>query len=166
MVLTSSVVAVYGNTKEALSQPDSTFTTQDWNCTSTLDHQPCSLSKTVAEKEAWDRAQKQESWDLVTINPGLILGPSLSKRKDSFSIDTMMNYANGKYRTGVPDIHMGCVDVRDVVKANVNACFNKKAKGRYLLVSQTITLMDIARIIKNKIPGKYPLPMMVAPKFM
>jgi nucleoside-diphosphate-sugar epimerase len=166
VVLTSSVAAVYGDTKEALTKPDNTFTNQDWNSTSTLEHQPYSLSKTLAEKEAWKMAKQQDRWNLVTINPGFILGPSLSKRKDSFSIDTMLNYANGNYRSGIPKIYLGSADVRDVAQGHVNACFNKEANGRYLLVNKTITLMDIARIIKNRIPGKYPLPIMVAPKFL
>ncbi len=166
VVLTSSVVAIYGDAKEALSKPDNSFTAEDWNSTSTLDHQPYSLSKTLAEKEAWSIARQQERWDLVTINPGFIIGPSLSKRKDSFSIDTMMSYANGKYRPGVPQVYMGSADVRDVAQAHVNACLNKEAKGRYILVSKTITLMDIAKIIKKRIPGKYPLPMMISPKFV
>ncbi len=166
VVLTSSVVAIYGDAKEALAKPDNTFTNQDWNSTSTLDHQPYSLSKTLAEKEAWKMVKQQKRWDLVTINPGFIIGPSLSKRKDSFSIDTMMNYANGKYRPGVPKIYMGSADVRDVAQAHVNACLNKDAKGRYILVSKTITLMDIAKIIKKRIAGTYPLPTMIAPKFL
>ena len=159
------VVAIYGDAKEALTKPDNTFTDQDWNSTSTLGHQPYPRSKTLAEKEAWKMARQQKRWDLVTINPGLIFGPSLSTRKDSFSTSMMMAFGNGTYRMGVPQIYMGCVDVRDAAQAHVNACLNKDAAGRYILVNKTVTLMDIAEIIKKRMTGKYPLPMMVSPKF-
>ena len=37
-------------------------------------------AKTVAEKEAWAIAREQDQWDLLTVNPAWILGPSLQKR--------------------------------------------------------------------------------------
>lgn len=44
------------------------YTDADWNEASTIDTEPYPLSKTLAEKAAWDIAQK-ENFDLVTINP-------------------------------------------------------------------------------------------------
>lgn len=166
VVLTSSVVATYGDNMDAKNKANFILTENDWNETSSVDHMPYSFSKTIAEKKAWEISKTQDQWDLVVINPGLIFGPSLSKREDSFSIKTMCEFGKGHYRTGVPDTALGVVDVRDVATAHINAAFIPKAKGRHILVSKTITFMDIADIIRKKIPGKYPLPKMIVPKFV
>ena len=166
IILTSSVAAIYGDNEDAKKISSVILTENEWNMTSSADHMPYSFSKTMAEKEAWKIAETQDQWDLVVMNPGLIFGPSLSRRKDSFSIKTMCEYGNGHYKTGVPDTSFGTVDVRDVSKAHINAAFMPQAKGRHILVSQTITLMEIADIIREKFPDKYPLPKMIVPKFV
>lgn len=76
VVLTSSVVAIYGDARESRDVPGGVFTEDQWNTTSSVDHQPYSYSKTVAEQEAWKYQKAQNRWDLVTIHPGLVLGPS------------------------------------------------------------------------------------------
>jgi nucleoside-diphosphate-sugar epimerase len=164
VVLTSSVVAIYGDTIDIQKTSNNIFTENEWNETSSVNHNPYSFSKTVAEKEAWKIAKSQNQWDLVVINPGWILGPSLSKRKDSFSIKTMIEFGNGTYRTGVPKIFVGVVDVRDVAKAHINACFLPEAKGRHIIVSKTMSFMDIADIIRKHFKNKYPLPSIIVPK--
>ncbi len=164
VVLTSSVVAVYGDAVDVNQTKADIFTEDHWNTTSNLEHQPYSFSKTVAEKEAWTIAKTQTNWDLVVINPGWIMGPSLSHRNDSFSIKTMIEFGNGTYRTGVPDMQFGGVDVRDVAKAHVNAMLLPQAKGRHILVNKTGSMIEIANIIRKNINGKYPLPTMTVPK--
>jgi len=82
VVLTSSVVAIYGDSADIALTPGGIFTEKDWNITSSAEHQPYPYSKTIAEKEAWAITKEQDQWDLLTINPGWILGPSVSKRKD------------------------------------------------------------------------------------
>jgi len=166
VVLTSSVVAIYGDYIDIKKTPKGIFTENEWNETSSIDHNPYSFSKTIAEKEAWKIAKSQDEWNLVVINPGWILGPSLSKRKDSFSIKSMIEFGNGAYRTGVPNLFTSFVDVRDVAKAHINAGFLPEAKGRHILVSKTIKMMDIADVIREQFKKKYPLPKMIIPKFM
>lgn len=46
--------------------------------TSTATYSPYSYSKLVAEREAWKICGAQDRWDLVSINPGLVLGPLVS----------------------------------------------------------------------------------------
>lgn len=63
-------------------------------------------AKTVAEKEAWKlyEAQSQSPhWKLVTINPGLILGPSLSPTSKSRSLSLLDQLLGGQLFLGVPD---------------------------------------------------------------
>ena len=89
IVLTSSVAAIYGDNEDIKKISSGILTENDWNMTSSADHMPYSFSKTEAEEEAWKISKTQDQWDLVVINPGLIFGPSLTKREDSFSIKMM-----------------------------------------------------------------------------
>ncbi len=43
-------------------------------------------SKKLAEERAWELAKGQGRWRLVTINPGVVLGPPMAPRKDSESV--------------------------------------------------------------------------------
>ena len=165
IVLTSSVVAIFGDAIDIKNTPNKIFTENEWNHTSSLDHQPYAYSKTVAEKEAWEMAREQKQWDLVVINPGLVLGPSLTSRIDSFSIDFMLSLMNGKYKRGVPDLFIGIVDVRDVAKAHILAGMNSSASGRHILVADTINYLEIANIIRRNYPT-YPLPKSKVPTFL
>jgi len=119
----------------------------------------------LAEKLAWELAGKQNRWDLVTINPGFIMGPSLSKRTDSTSIDVMIQMASGKFKTGVPSGNMGMVDVRDTARAHILAGFNPNASGRHICVSAEKDFLDIAEVIRRSYP-EYPLPKSHAPKWL
>ena len=166
VVLTSSAVAIYGDTVDIQSIPNGVFTENEWNITSTPDHQPYSYSKTVAEKKAWSLVMQQDQWDLLSINPGWILGPSVSKRTDSMSINTMIEFGNGTYKSGVPKLWTPIVDVRDVATAHIKAGFTPNASGRHIIVSEEATLLDIAKILRKHFGNEYPFPKREAPKFL
>jgi len=165
IVLTSSVVAVYGDAIDIKSSPNEVFTESDWNITSSPTHRPYYYSKTVAEKEAWRIAGEQKQWDLVVVNPGFVLGPSLTNRTDSFSIAFMLSMMNGKYKRGVPDLYNGIIDVRDVAKAHLAAGTHSDASGRHILVADTLNLLEIANLLRKEY-GNYPLPKGNVPKFL
>jgi nucleoside-diphosphate-sugar epimerase len=165
VVLTSSVVAIYGDAIDMHKTENGIFTEEHWNFSSSVNHQPYSYSKTLAEKLAWEMEGKQNRWDLITINPGFIMGPSLSKRTDSTSIDIMMQLASGKFKTGVPSGKMGVVDVRDTAKAHILAGFNSNASGRHICVSEEKDFLDFANVIRHKHP-QYPLPKSYIPKWL
>lgn len=61
------------------------YTAEVWNTASTLEAEPYWLSKTLAEKAAWEIAGR-EGLDLVAINPVYVDGPVLSGRVDATSI--------------------------------------------------------------------------------
>ena len=163
IVLTSSVAAVYGDAIDIRSTPNGIFTENEWNITSSLNHAPYSYSKTLAEKEAWKIAEEQNQWDLVVINPGFVLGPSLTNRIDSTSIDFMLSMINGKYKSGVPDLYFGLVDVRDIAKAHILAGTKASVSGRHILVAKAISFFEIAEILKKE-NGNYPIPKRKIPK--
>ena len=166
VVLTSSVVAIYGDNADIALAPGGVFTETEWNKTSSSAHQPYAYSKTIAEEEAWAIANEQNQWDLLTINPGWILGPSVSKRKDSLSINTMVQLGDGTFKTGVPELHNGIVDVRDVAAAHIKAGYTPKASGRHIVVSGEARLLDIANALRKRFGDGYPFPRRQVPKFV
>ena len=164
VVLTSSVVAIYGDNVDIEQSPNGIFTEEDWNSTSSADHQPYPYSKTIAEKEAWSIAEEQDQWDLVVVNPAWVLGPSVSSRTDSMSIGTMIQFGDGTYRTGVPELWNSIADVRDVATAHIKAGYAPEASGRHIIASGEATLLDIGRILREQFGDCYPFPRMQAPK--
>jgi nucleoside-diphosphate-sugar epimerase len=166
VVLTSSVAAMYGDNADIKLASGNVFTEKEWNVTSSVEHLPYSYSKTIAEKEAWAMTKEQDQWDLITINPGWILGPSLSKRKDSMSISTMIQFGNGTFKAGVPELWNGIVDVRDVASAHIRAGFTPEASGRHIIVSGEATLLDLANILRKHFGDGYPFPRRQAPKLV
>ena len=163
VVLTSSVVAIFGDSKDIETTENGKFTEEHWNTTSSENHQPYPYSKTLAEKEAWKIAESQEEWDLVVINPGFILGPSLNKNNYGTSTEFMADMGNGKYKTGIPNAYHGVVDVRDVAKAHILAGFTPNASGRHVTTAHKKSFVEMANVLHKKFPD-YPLPKNSVPK--
>jgi dihydroflavonol-4-reductase len=166
VVITSSLAAIYGNTADIKSAPGGVFTEKEWNVTSSAEHNPYAYSKMIAEKEAWAIAKQQDQWDLLTINPGMILGPSLSRRKDSTTIKVMIQFGDGTYKKGIPEIWYPIVDVRDVASAHIKAGFTSKASGRHIIASGEVKLFEIANILRKHFGDVYPFPRKEVPKFL
>jgi nucleoside-diphosphate-sugar epimerase len=166
VVLTSSVAAVYGDNKDASSIPNNKLNEEYWNTTSSVKHQAYSYSKTVAEKEAWDINKKQTRWDLVIINPGLVFGPSLNPKVTSGSFEVVKQLINGTTMAGVPNLWFGTVDVREIAEAHYKAGFIPEAKGRHIVCNESVTLLDMAKILREKYGNKFPFPKNELPKFL
>jgi len=88
------------------------------------------LAKTLAEEAAWTFA-KENGIDLLTINPGFVIGPLIRPTLTS-SIETFLKIINGTqvFFNGIYRL----VDVRDVVNAHIQAFEIPTANGRYCLV--------------------------------
>lgn len=164
VVLTSSVAAVYGDNVDM--QGKDCFTGDDWNTTSSIDHQPYAYSKTVAEREAWAIQAAQDRWDLTTIHPGLVLGPALTTVSNSGSMTTMRHFIDYSMAAGAPALQMGVVDVRDVARAHIKAGFTPGAYGRYITVSETSSLLKISKILTGAFGRRASFPRNELPKFM
>lgn len=165
VVLTSSVVAIFGDAIDIQKTKNGIFTEEYWNTTSSTDHQPYPYSKTLAEKLAWKMAESQSRWDLLTINPGFIMGPSLSRRTDSTSIEIMIQIATGKFKTGVPSGNISFVDVRDTAKAHILAGFTPTSSGRHICTSSDKSFLDLANALRNEY-SEFPLPKNFVPKWL
>ena len=166
VVLTSSVVSIYGDAKECKQTDNNRFDESVWNTTSSLKHQPYSFSKVLAEKEAWKIADAQSNWDMVVINPGFVLGPSLTKYSASESIKLMKDLLKGKLMFGVPDLCFAYVDVRDVATAHIMAAFTPEAKGRHITVESSGPMLNMANAIRSEYGKKSRLPKGKVPKWL
>lgn len=152
IVMTSSVAAIYGDAVDIRKTEAGIFTEEHWNTTSSANHQPYSYSKTLAEKEAWKQAELNPGIQLSVINPGFILGPSLSERSDSTSVQVMNRIGSGTFRFGVPAGMHAIVDVRDVAQAHLLAASSVHSNMRFIAAPHHTDFRTIAWIIKNAYP--------------
>jgi dihydroflavonol-4-reductase len=94
-------------------------------------------------------------FELVVINPYLVLGPSLSPGTNS-STQIFVNLANGAY-PAIPALTWGCVDVRDVAEAHVRALETPSASGRYLCVNENLSVRDMVGFMREfGVQGRMP----------
>ena len=163
VVLTSSIAAIFGDNQDLRRVPGGVFTEEHWNTSSSVHHQPYSYSKVAAEREAWKIAKTQSRWDLVCVNPGFVLGPSLTRSSQSTSIETLVNLGSGRLRTGVPRLLFSVVDVRDVAWAHLLAGDTPGANGRHIVAAQEMSILQMARTLKPHFP-RYPFPSFEIPK--
>jgi nucleoside-diphosphate-sugar epimerase len=164
VVLTSSVVSIYGDAADLKHAKDDVFTEDDWNTTSSLTHQPYSYSKVAAEKAAWEIADAQDRWDLVVINPGFVLGPSLITNSDSYSLKMIQQYVDGSLRTGAPALELGIVDVRDVAMAHIKAGYSPDASGRHICVSRSMSMLEVGHVLTEHFGKRSTFPRRTLPK--
>lgn len=152
VVLTSSMAAV-------TDEPDAgrVLTEDDWNTRSTLTRNPYYLSKTLAEREAWAFVEtRRPVWDLVVINPFLVLGPSLTRALNT-SNKVIADLLNGVY-PAIPALTWGAVDVRDAAEAHIRAMNAEGARGRYICAAGVITLKRVVELLRASGYTNYRLP--------
>ncbi|GLQ51863.1 NAD-dependent epimerase/dehydratase family protein [Dyella flava] len=166
VVLTSSCAAIYGDNADLLATPNGVFTEEIWNTSSSLQHNPYSYSKTVAEKEAWSIARAQARWNLVVVNPSLVIGPSLNPDPTSESFAMVKQMGDGTLRMGAPRWGFGVVDVRDLGKAHLAAAFVPTAAGRHIINGHNTDLLELAKLLLPKYGRSYPIPPRAMPKWM
>ncbi|WDI31019.1 NAD-dependent epimerase/dehydratase family protein [Hyphococcus flavus] len=156
IVITSSMVAMMYRP----NRPE-TFTVEeaDWTDTSWKSLSAYIVSKTEAEKAAWQTAvDGGYKHRITTVNPGLVFGPALDDDIGA-SLDVIRLLMTGAY-PAVPPVSYPVVDVRDVAQIHVNALENPETSGRRLIAaSETLSLSDIAEILRQAFPdraGKIP----------
>ena len=164
VIVTSSIAATYGDAIDIQHTAKNEFDESHWNTTSSETHQPYPYSKVMAERKAWEMQKAQQRWDLVCINPALVLGPSLTANTQSGSVEVLQQFANGMTLLGVPPMWNGIVDVRDVAEAHVQAAFNPDAKGRYIISGGTLSLLEMGKILRQNFGPKFPFPRNQLPK--
>ncbi len=152
VIFTSSIAAI-------TDEPDNktVFTEKEWNTMSSLDRNPYHYSKTLAELAAWDFIMKRKpAFDLVAINPFMVIGPSLSPGLNTTN-KIIRDIMTGVY-PGIMDINWGFVDVRDVAKAHILAMETAEASGRYLCAAESMQMRELVALLKSSGFSNYPLP--------
>jgi dihydroflavonol-4-reductase len=166
VVLTSSVAAIYCDNIDCASMPNGTMTEAVWNTGASLAHNPYYYSKTLAEKEAWNLQKQQKRWDLVVINPSLVIGPGIDPFGTSESFDIMRQLGDGRLAMGAPDLQVGTVDVRDVAEAHYQAAIRPEAEGRHIVSAATLSILDMAATLQKRYGKSYPFPTRILPKIL
>ncbi len=166
VVVTSSCAAIYGDNADLKDTPGGVYTERIWNTSSTVEHQAYSYSKTVAEHEAWQIAGAQERWDLVTVNPSLVLGPGVNPKGTSESFNIIKQFGDGTLKSGMPRYGFGIVDVRDLAEAHYRAGFTPEASGRYIISGHNADMTEIAAVLRQHFGDRYPIPSRILPKWL
>lgn len=167
VVVTSSCAAIYTDAIDTVNAPGGQLTEEVWNNTASLDYQPYSYSKTLAEKKAWEMEKGQDRWDLVTINMSLVLGPALNPHHaTSESVNILKMLGGGDMKMGAPKIGAGVVDVRDVAEAHFRAGFTASASGRYITAAHNTDFLEMGTVLLPKYGDKFPLPRKALPKWL
>lgn len=153
VVLTSSMAAV-------TDEPDGRVLTEaDWNTRSSLTRNPYYFSKSEGERAAWAFMEREKpAFDLVVINPFLVIGPSLTPGLNT-SNQIIVEALTGVF-PAIMQLNWGMVDVRDVALAHILAADNPAASGRYLCAAENISMRQLIEILTplakpgDKLPTK------------
>ncbi len=152
VVLTSSMAAISDEPVD-----DHVFTEEDWNEKSSLTRNPYYFSKAQAERAAWKLVEEESpAFDLVTINPYMVLGPSLGPSLNTTN-QVFRDLLTGVY-PGIMSLAWGFVDVRDVARAHVLAMETAAARGRYLCAGDTVDMRTIVQLLRDNGYAGYKLP--------
>nr|XP_011469510.1 PREDICTED: cinnamoyl-CoA reductase 1-like [Fragaria vesca subsp. vesca] len=148
VVITSSMAAVAYNGKHLADDVtiDESWFSDPAFCEKTkLWYQ---LSKTLAEEAAWKFA-KEKGIDVITINPGWVIGPLLQPTLN-FSVEPVLKLVNGTEKF-LNTTHR-FVDVRDVANAHILAFENPSASGRYCLVGSIKHCSEVVKMLHDISP--------------
>ena len=148
VVLTSSFAAVGYSPK-----PGAEYTEADWTDPGTPGLPAYPLSKTIAERTAWDFINREGGdTELVTVNPTFILGPTLTTQARS-SLQLIKAMLDGTMPV-VRRQRFGVADVRDVADLHIRAMAAPGAAGkRYLALADgpTISFLQLAQILRERL---------------
>lgn len=150
VVLTSSTDAI------THGHPDSRVHTEaDWSDPDRSGPYP--RSKLYAERAAWDFVA-DHALELVTMNPGLVLGPVQHAHRTT-SMEVIRKLLS-REMPAVPHIGFSVVDVRDVAIAHRLAMETSEAAGnRYILAGEHLWMGDMAAVLAAEfVPRGYQVP--------
>ncbi len=159
-VFTASVVSMMHSPERPAHSviTEQSWTDPEWNKLTAY-----IVSKTRAELAVWEQAEKADYKQAVTsIHPGLVLGPALD-RTIGTSLEVIKMFLQGKY-PALPKANIPIVDVRDVAQLHLLAQENAKTGGRRLLAAdKTLSLVQIASILKKQFPDNKKIPRLALP---
>lgn len=148
VVLTSSMVAMFGDANKSINIKQDTWTNPNAKNMSAY-----VKSKTLAEKSAWSFIENQKGDDkleLVVINPGPIWGPTLSDKLTGESMNIVKDMITGKMPM-LAKVGINMSDVRDIASIHVKALETDKANGQRFVVAteNPYSFKEMAQILKS-----------------
>lgn len=166
VVVTSSFAAILD--EALLGDGNTTFSEASWNPVGleNIHDSPAvayRVSKKLAEKAAWDFVKDPANgakFDVVTVNPPLVLGPVVHHLATLDSINTsnerVVAAVTGKWKEGVPATGAALiwVDVRDVARAHIRAGLELPEAGgkRLLTTAGFFSNRDILKVLRKNFP--------------
>ena len=148
-VLTSSFASIRWTAKEDAPK-DEVYSESHWSNPDRPEGMgDYAVSKTLAEKAAWDyQAKHGNPFELVSINPVFMLGPALADpnvvseefiRCILFNTEPLIKLASNGY-----------VDIRDSAKAHLQAIKVPEARNRrFIVCNDEITKHELVEILKT-----------------
>lgn len=145
VVLTSSTVAVSSDMEAGIGGP------KDWADPEKVGSY--AKSKILAERAAWrfiEGQSEDNAMEMVVINPGGIMGPTLTGEAAGTSTGMINDMIQGKMPM-IPDIAVGMVDVRDVAQVHVTALRVPEAAGHRFILASTdpVPMIEVAKTLKS-----------------
>ena len=161
VVVTSTALTISGHISEGLATP-ADFTPADDPRVNLY-----TRSKIAAEEVVLNfSADNPSGPEVVTIHPGVIIGPPLDPEEDSESIALFRGIWSGA-QPAIPDLPFPMADVRDVARIHLAAMASKNSSVSRYLVSFTPDpqqFPDIARVLRrhgNKKAPRFRIPLSV-----
>ena len=160
VVFTSSVAACINPVHETgFHRPGYAYTEKDWNPltyeeASTLTAFPpvYTASKALAEKAAWDFMKAEpRNFDLVCINPchtwGTYSQHVASPQAMNSTNSDLSKLIDGEDKDVPPTIMPWMTDIKEVAQAHINALFDPKASGRYIIANHAYDFQQVVDLI-------------------
>ena len=156
VVMTSSVVAITLPWPEA--PQGHVFTEADWTNPERPDITTYIVSKTLAERAAWDFVKGEpRAPELAAVNPAIVLGPATDTDISS-SHEVIKLMAKGAY-PAAPKVGFPISDVRDVAATHVLAMTAPAAAGKRFLTNglrETFSLFGVPIRLSMRAGSKNP----------
>ncbi len=158
-IMTSSFSAIgYGHDKEVFDETHWTDHTKNIGA--------YNKSKAIAEKAMWSHLEslgESKKIEAVSINPTLVVGPSLSDDIGTSNI-FIQRMLDGSYPI-IPQMHFGWVTVKDTARAHVEAMTNPNANGkRFILAEKCMWMSDMNKLLREN--GYTKAPSLKAPNLL
>ncbi len=164
VVMTASIASIaYGH-----GSRQTPFTEADWTDETNLaDTSAYERSKTIAERaaRAW-LASEGGALELVTVHPGLVLGPVLG-RDYSASVEAVKKLMDGSV-PGLPAFGFPIVDVRDIADLHYRAMLAEGVAGeRFIGAEEFWWMSQISEVVKRRLGARArKVPTMKIPSFL
>jgi len=150
VVMTSSIVAITLPWPEASA--GHVFNETDWTNPERPDITAYVVSKTLAERAAWDYIRSEpRAPELTVVNPAFVLGPAPDADL-STSQEVLHLMGTGAY-PAAPRIGFPISDVRDVAVTHALAMVKPEAAGqRFLSANGFLRLFEVGQLIQDVLP--------------